>query len=272
MADLSFYTNPDLEDGFGATAGRRRPHGGLDFPHGYGTPIPALFSGTIAAKGDSAELGFYTQVRLGNGKVATYCHSEQPSPFAIGQQISQGEIINTVGARGYATGPHLHIAIGDTLAVGYAYCEDPWPWVQRALNGEDIPDGGTPAPEPVPSEDSWELAPGGEPNAPHWPRGPRMARVQRALSGMGRYDGIIDGIGGQLTAEGIQITLNVSGKNGGIHVPDGSRPTPIDGKLGENNAWGVQEYAKDFGDYNGLQDGDPREGSWDGFALGLERK
>lgn len=135
--------------------------------------------------------------------------------------------------------------------------------------------GGLPTPPPVTppaaTENEWVLAPGGEPNAPYWPKGPLMARIQAALKARGRYDGIVDGEGGELTAKGIQITLNVSGKNGGVNVPDGSRPTDVDGRLGINNAFGVQEYARDFGDYDGLQDGDPREGSWTGFALGLER-
>lgn len=129
----------------------------------------------------------------------------------------------------------------------------------------------TSKPLPVQPGNKWEKAPGGESGAPYWPRGPLMERLQRALARKKRYSGKIDGIGGVLTAKGVQETLNISGRNGGVQVSDGSRPTLVDGKLGRNNAWGIQEYARDFGSYKGLQDGDPREGSWAGFALGLER-
>lgn len=146
MTDLSFYRNPDLDDGFGATAGRVRPHGGLDFAHGKGVVIPALFSGTVAEKGISSELGAYTQIRAANGKVFTYCHSENPSHLAVGATVRQGERVNYVGARGYANGPHLHLAVGNTLAVGFDYCEDPLLWVQLALSGQDLSGGYSPAP------------------------------------------------------------------------------------------------------------------------------
>jgi hypothetical protein len=127
-------------------------------------------------------------------------------------------------------------------------------------------------PSPIPQPgNTWERAIGGEPDAPFWPRGPLMERLQRALASMGRYDGIFDGIGGIKTAKGVQITLNYSGRNGGVLAPNGARPTSVDGALGRFNAYGVQEYARDFGAYGGYQDGDPREGSWSGFCLGLER-
>lgn len=134
---------------------------------------------------------------------------------------------------------------------------------QRRLNGgAPVP----PTPTPVPAA-GWELAPGGEPNAPHWPVGPIMERVQRGLALKGRYSGKIDGIGGPLTAAGIQRTLNYSEMNGiQPYVP-----TPEDSKLGINNAYGVQWYARKYGNYSGKVDGDPRENSWNNFALGLER-
>lgn len=111
-------------------------------------------------------------------------------------------------------------------------------------------------------------APGGERNAPRWPKGPLMLSIQKQLAARGRYDGRIDGIGGELTAKGIQITLNHSGKNG---VGNAFVTTPVDGRLGINNAFGVQYYAADFGDYYGPLDGDPLMQSWKNFDLGLRR-
>lgn len=129
-----------------------------------------------------------------------------------------------------------------------------------------------PKPAPVsPATNAWVKSNNVEPGAPYWPVGPLMVRIQAALKARGRYNGPTDGEGGTYTAKGIQKTLNISGRNGGVNVPNGTRSSPEDGLLGRNNAWGIQEYARDFGDYKGPQDGDPREQSWIGFALGLER-
>lgn len=109
----------------------------------------------------------------------------------------------------------------------------------------------------------------GLPGAPMWPVGSMMARVQRALKARGRYSGPADGVGGPMTARGIQTTLNHSRQNGVRR--DQFVQTDVDGILGRNNAYGIQYYAQKHGDYTGPIDGDPRENSWASFALGLER-
>lgn len=93
------------------------------------------------------------------------------------------------------------------------------------------------------------------------PRGALAKRVQRALRNRGRYSGRIDGEFGPMTRRGVQISLAQSS----IHAGD------IDGTIERDEAFGVQEYAARFGDYRGPKDGAPREQSWVGFALGLER-
>lgn len=265
MTDLSFYRNPDLRDGFGATAGRVRPHGGLDFAHGKGVAIPALFSGTVAEKGISSELGAYTQIRAANGKVFTYCHSENPSHLAVGATVRQGERVNYVGARGYATGPHLHLAVGNTLAVGYAYCENPLPWVNRALAGEDLGGGYSPAPSSgvlgpiVRSGADWAL---------RLPQGELAKRIARALIARDRLprDYNNDGAPGPVFERAVQATLAVGGFPGGMRTPDG--------KIEREGCLGIQQYAARFGDYSkhgGVPDRRPEVLSWSCFALGLER-
>lgn len=93
------------------------------------------------------------------------------------------------------------------------------------------------------------------------PRGALALRIQKALRARGRYAGKLDGVFGPLTRRGIQISLAQSG----LHAGD------IDGTIERDEAYGVQEYAARFGDYRGPKDGAPREQSWKGFALGLER-
>lgn len=142
---------------------------------------------------------------------------------------------------------------------------------QQILAGTGAPPIKPATPMPSPARDAWVRSNSVEPGAPYWPVGPLMVRIQRALKARGRYAGPDDGEGAENTAKGIQITLNRSGRNGGVLVPNGSLPTAVDGLLGRFNAYGIQEYARDFGDYDGPQDGDPRERSWAAFALGLER-
>lgn len=96
----------------------------------------------------------------------------------------------------------------------------------------------------------------------YWePTGDLAKRVQRALKKMGRYNGLIDGKFGDLTRKGVQETLNISGRFVG----------KVDGLIERGGCYGIQQYAHDFGSYDGPIDGAPREDSWAGFALGLER-
>jgi len=265
MSELTdFYDNPDLADGFGATAGRVRAHGGLDFAHGYGTPIPALFTGVIVEKGVSSELGNYTQQRIRNGKILTYCHSDRPSTFAVGAEVKQGQTINLVAAKGYATGPHLHLAVGNTLAVGFAYCEDPWPWVQKALAGEDITASGVYVPSNSPSVGP--IIRQGADWAYRRPAGDLAKRVSSALIAKGRLprDYNNDGDPREVFDRAVQTTLNYSSIFRGL----------VDGVIERGGSYGIQDYAIAFGDYTklgGKRDGRPEGLSWSSFALGLER-
>lgn len=93
------------------------------------------------------------------------------------------------------------------------------------------------------------------------PRGPLMARIQAALKRRGRYGGDVDGVAGPLTLKGVQQTVKMGGGYTGY----------VDGVLGPLSGHAIQEYARRHGDYTGWIDGDPREQSWMGFALGLER-
>ena len=64
-------------------------------------------------------------------------------------------------------------------------------------------------------------------------------------------------------AKGIQMTLANAGIRGG---------SSIDGDIQREGSFGIQEYAKKHGSYTGDVDGAPREASYTGFALGLERR
>lgn len=112
--------------------------------------------------------------------------------------------------------------------------------------------GNTPSAPAAPSGKDWS----------YWePTGALAKRVQAALKGMGRYAGPVDGVFGPATRKGVQQTIAKVGYGG-----------PIDGVIGRDGSYYIQVYAAKFGDYHGPVDRAPREGSWAGLALGLERK
>lgn len=51
--------------------------------------------------------GLTTIVDHGDGVGTVYAHQERVS-VGVGQRVSTGQVIGTVGSSGYATGPHLH--------------------------------------------------------------------------------------------------------------------------------------------------------------------
>lgn len=192
MSVKDFYTNPDLADGFGSTAGRRvRPHGGLDFPKPAGAPIPALFSGTVYAKGFSSSLGYYITIKSADLYV-TYCHGSAASSLAIGDSVNQSDTVLFVGLTGETTGYHLHLITSTGTGYGYSTpgTRDPYPYVEIAVNGRDygkpIAAGGTMGIKIISDPDSnnrdkyLQAEPGG---IIHIANGEDLKALQNGLSG-----------------------------------------------------------------------------------------
>jgi len=87
------------------------PHKGIDFAAAKGTPVHATAAGTVIAAGPIAENGG----RYGNtviidhdGEQSLYAHLDSVA-VVPGQRLTAGQRIGTVGASGFATGPHLHL-------------------------------------------------------------------------------------------------------------------------------------------------------------------
>jgi len=123
----------------------------------------------------------------------------------------------------------------------------------------------SPSPQPSPPPPSKPeyrevLAPTDPGFRMYWPIGPVMEAIQKELKRLGHYSGPADGVGGENTAKGIQRAARAGGYVG-----------PIDGSFGPNTAKGVQTLAKNKGGYAGPIDADPRENSWRGFLLALQR-
>ena len=89
---------------------RSSSHTGLDIATHSGTPIAAVASGTVTFAGWKGSYGNLLIITHENGVQSYYGHCN--SLYAsVGQTVSQGQIIATVGSTGNSTGPHLHLEI-----------------------------------------------------------------------------------------------------------------------------------------------------------------
>ena len=134
---LDFYDIADLEDGFGATAGRRRPHRGLDIPRPGGTPIPAWAAGTVVISEYHSGLGWVVETDSG-GIFPGYCHMVRQG-LPVGTVVALGDTIGYVGNTGSESeGNHLHTTAGNRKGAVFgesmSYLTDPWPYILAAQN------------------------------------------------------------------------------------------------------------------------------------------
>lgn len=249
MAYNGFYDNPDLADGFGATAGRQRPHRGLDFPKRQGTPVPALYSGKVVRSEYHSGLGWVVEVQHDKNVFMGYCHLQKKG-LPVGASVVAGTVLGYTGNTGAeTTGPHTHVTKGNRAGAVFGasmdHLSNPWPYISDAIRWSDC--GSNPAPKPA----QWAF---------NRPSAAMQKRIQAALKKRGRYSGPVDGVWGANTIKGIQTSIKGVGYTGAV-----------DGVPGERTCRFVQVYAQRFGDYKGPVDSILGPNGWAGFALGLER-
>ena len=148
VADVGLPTDPDLMPNAPRDY-RSGWHEGIDFPADPGTPVRAVAAGTVvridrdfvewdsasldAALDEAARLDYTPAATLdrlrgrqvwidhGSGVVSRYCHLASVADLAVGDTVSAGMVIGTVGSSGYPEGgPHLHLEI----RVGTSYLGD----------------------------------------------------------------------------------------------------------------------------------------------------
>ncbi len=108
-------------------------HRGVDIAFGMGIPIMATANGkVIEVKFDPDGFGNYIVLQHKYGFKTRYAHLQRQL-VSVGQQISQGEIIGTMGSTGFSTGPHLHyeVTIGTQLV-------DPFKFLNMANQGDKM--------------------------------------------------------------------------------------------------------------------------------------
>ena len=84
-----------------------KQHNGVDYAAPSGTPIRAVGDGIVEFAGQQNGYGNIVQIKHGNDRATVYAHLSRID-VSLGQKVDQGQNIGTVGATGWATGPHLH--------------------------------------------------------------------------------------------------------------------------------------------------------------------
>ncbi|MGW5111938.1 M23 family metallopeptidase [Nocardia sp. NPDC004123] len=97
-----------LTSGFGIRWGAM--HAGIDFGEGFGAPIHAITDGSVIEAGPASGFGLWVRVLQDDGTIGVYGHM-QDILVQVGQQLRAGDVLATVGSRGYSTGPHLHYEV-----------------------------------------------------------------------------------------------------------------------------------------------------------------
>lgn len=85
-------------------------HTGLDFNGNSGDPIMAVANGTVTSTGYDGAYGNKTVVTLDDGTEIWFCHQTNIY-VSVGDRVTGGEVIGTVGATGNVTGSHLHLEV-----------------------------------------------------------------------------------------------------------------------------------------------------------------
>jgi len=87
-----------------------RPHHGVDFGAGRGTPLRAVNDGKVVYAGWMRGYGRVVKIDHGGGFVSLYAHQSKML-VKLGQHVTRGQTIGKVGSSGRSTGPHLHFGL-----------------------------------------------------------------------------------------------------------------------------------------------------------------
>lgn len=82
-------------------------HKGVDLKEEAGSEVCAYADGTVILSEYAGSCGNTVKIDHGDGLITTYAHCDQLLA-EVGDSVSAGEAIATVGSSGASTGPHLH--------------------------------------------------------------------------------------------------------------------------------------------------------------------
>ncbi|QEN06659.1 M23 family metallopeptidase [Oceanispirochaeta crateris] len=85
-------------------------HKGIDLAYGYGVPIISTANGKVLEVDSDEGYGNYVVIRHKYGFYTKYAHLQRVY-VRPGQDLSQGDVLGTMGNTGLSTGPHLHYEV-----------------------------------------------------------------------------------------------------------------------------------------------------------------
>ena len=91
-------------------SGEESFHTGVDLAEEYGTPIGALWAGTVAFAGYYGGYGNVVFIEHADSTVTVYGHCAELAVTG-GQRVAAGDLIGYIGSTGNSTGPHLHLEL-----------------------------------------------------------------------------------------------------------------------------------------------------------------
>ncbi len=101
-----------FSDTWGAPRSGGRSHQGVDMMAARGTPTVAIFDGVIHRINpvDNGLGGITVWLRRSNGDLFYYAHLDGLADISVGQSVSSGQLLGSVGSSGNASPlfPHLH--------------------------------------------------------------------------------------------------------------------------------------------------------------------
>lgn len=103
-----------LASGFGLRVdpltGARELHRGIDYAGRPGEPVLALADGVVTFSGPNGGYGNMVELEHAGGYRTRYAHNDA-TLVGLGQHVSKGEPIATLGSTGRSTGPHVHLEV-----------------------------------------------------------------------------------------------------------------------------------------------------------------
>jgi len=86
-------------------------HDGLDIAAALGTPVHAIAAGRVTIAGRMSDGAVVVEIEHAPDVVSRYGHLQQDLRVRVGQSVSAGDPLGTIGMTGNTTGPHLHVEI-----------------------------------------------------------------------------------------------------------------------------------------------------------------
>ena len=110
-----------ITSGFGSRVppapGASSFHAAVDLGMPTGTPILAADGGIVEYSGPRGGYGNFIMINHGNGLATWYAHN-QANNVQVGQKVSAGQKVGTVGSTGISTGPHLDFGVVEGYEAG----------------------------------------------------------------------------------------------------------------------------------------------------------